>query len=52
MCIQIHGILNRAMNDYINNMNLKGWMNNALGDINKTNDSNEQKDLKAVINID
>ena len=41
-----------TMNDYINNMNLKGWMNNALGDINKTNDSNEQKDLKAVINID
>jgi hypothetical protein len=41
-----------TMNDYINNMNLKGWMNNALGDINKTNDSNEQKELKAVINFD
>ena len=41
-----------TMNDYINNMNLKGWMNNALGDINKANDSNEQKELKAVINID
>ena len=41
-----------TMNDYSNNMNLKGWMNNALGDINKTNDSNEQKELKAVINFD
>ena len=41
-----------TMNDYLNNMNLKGWMNNALGDINKIPDSNEQKELKAVINID
>lgn len=41
-----------TINDYMNNMNLKSWMNNGLGEINKTNASNDQKGFQAVINID
>jgi hypothetical protein len=41
-----------TINDYINNMSLKGWMNNALGDINKANESNEKKEFKAILNVD
>lgn len=41
-----------TINDYINNMNLKNWMNNALGNIEPNNGKVDKKDFKAVINID
>lgn len=41
-----------TINDYLNNMSLKGWMNNALGEIDKVKESNDKKEFNAVINID
>ena len=41
-----------TINDYINNMNLKNWMNNALEAINSDVVIADKKSFKAVINID
>tara|TARA_B110000977_G_C10943705_1_gene441843 strand:+ start:417 stop:950 length:534 start_codon:yes stop_codon:yes gene_type:complete len=41
-----------TINDYINNLKLKNWMNNALGEINPEKTIDDNKHFKAVINID
>jgi flagellar motor component MotA len=41
-----------TINDYINNMQLKNWMNNALSPIIKEKVEGDHKEFKSVINID
>jgi len=41
-----------TFNDYINNMQLQNWMNNALGPIQKPNHQDKPKEFVAALRID